>query len=372
MQQVSYLRREGNGRLSQAQKLDPQCLWRLAMYDVIGIGVPVTDIFIVNANSAHFDIQDPDFRRSYIAFATGSKSQVRMKVRTGGSSANTCAALAKLNYRVGYFGLLGTGHYSELLARDLMERNVDVTHILRLPSFEPGISMVISSPEGNRDRAILTDYGTGTHLNEEHFRHFMGFLTDSRWLDITSLKPKAGRSLLDFLKQIREREDRPKVFFSPSKSMLGPALEVVRDLLPYVDVFTANDEELELLTDRKRIQDSLKQLSDMGVNEAFVTRGGDGIMHMRDQEVHTIGAFPVEPEEIVNTTGAGDTVAAFFLDGLIRDLDVPTILKRAAAAGSMKITHEEIGAKEGVPTAEELDAFLEQNGDQVEVRSFQL
>ncbi len=342
------------------------------MYDVIGIGVPVTDIFVIDADTASFTLQDPDFKRSYIGLATGSKAQVKMLVRTGGSSANTCAALAKLGLRTGYFGLLGTGHYSDLLSKDLMERGVDVSRVLRLPGFEPGTSMIVSTIGGNRDRAILTDYGSGMHLDEEHFKHFMGFLIDTKWLDITSVKPQSANALHSFLKQINAMPEHPKVFFAPSGSMIGPAADIVMKIMSFVDVLTLNDAEALALTETDRLEDALRELRKTRVPSIFITRGGEGIMHLAGDQVHTVSAYPLAPSEVVNTTGAGDTVAAFFIEGLLKEMSIEDILLRAGAAGALKIANSSIGAKEGIPVESELSDYVNANKDKVTLRSFTL
>jgi ribokinase len=60
--------------------------------------------------------------------------------------------------------------------------------------------------------------------------------------------------------------------------------------------------------------------------------------------------------EAVDTTGAGDCFNGVFAAGLAEELDVTEAAQRAAAAAALSVT--KVGAREGMPTREELEAFL--------------
>jgi sugar/nucleoside kinase (ribokinase family) len=97
--------------------------------------------------------------------------------------------------------------------------------------------------------------------------------------------------------------------------------------------------------------------------------GSRGMLHYDGKGIYSVTAFPVPPEKILNTTGAGDAVASKFLEGLIKGQDPDTILLRAAAAGAIKVQSAKVGAKEGLPTNREIDEFLSANRDQATLRS---
>ena len=60
--------------------------------------------------------------------------------------------------------------------------------------------------------------------------------------------------------------------------------------------------------------------------------------------------------EAVDTTGAGDCFNGVFAAGLAEGLEVAAAAQRAAAAAALSVT--KVGAREGMPTRDELDAFL--------------
>ena len=83
------------------------------------------------------------------------------------------------------------------------------------------------------------------------------------------------------------------------------------------------------------------------------TRGHEGVLIQRDGEQEHVAAHPVQ---VVDTTGAGDCFNGVFAAGLAEGLEVSTAVQRATAAAALSVT--KVGAREGMPTREELDAFL--------------
>lgn len=83
------------------------------------------------------------------------------------------------------------------------------------------------------------------------------------------------------------------------------------------------------------------------------TRGPDGALIHRARGEERVEAPTVEA---VDTTGAGDCFNGVFAAGLAEGLDVVECAQRAAVAATLSVT--KVGAREGMPTREDLDAFL--------------
>ena len=60
--------------------------------------------------------------------------------------------------------------------------------------------------------------------------------------------------------------------------------------------------------------------------------------------------------QAVDTTGAGDYFNGVFAAGLAEGLEVSAAVQRATAGAALSVT--KVGAREAMPTREELDAFL--------------
>lgn len=84
------------------------------------------------------------------------------------------------------------------------------------------------------------------------------------------------------------------------------------------------------------------------------TRGQEGVVIRRGSEELRVEAPTVEA---VDTTGAGDCFNGVFAAGLAEGMEVKEAAQRAAAAAALSVT--KVGAREGMPTRGELEAFLD-------------
>lgn len=343
-------------------------------YDVIGIGVLVSDIFVQGASIGFFSYAIGHESRSFIGLEEGSKGKATIIMHTGGSSANCLAALKYANPEldVAYFTLLGVGRFSDALYNDLKQRGIDVSGIVRRNSFQPGTSIILTSGRhsAGRDRAILTHYGSSDYLTYDDFLAHEEFLRSARWLDISSVKEETVDPLLRFTERLKKESQGVKIFLAPSASMIEPKKEAVKEMLRHADVLVLNDLEAQYLADEEDMEKATIKLQRSGPRKVFITLGPRGMLHYDASTIHSITAFPVPPEKILNTTGAGDVVASKFLEGLIKKQDADTILLRASAAGALKVQSSRIGAKEGLAANSEIDSFLAANRDQVTLKSY--
>jgi ribokinase len=121
----------------------------------------------------------------------------------------------------------------------------------------------------------------------------------------------------------------------------APAHAWVADVAAQAAYVTPNEHELE----------ALGPLPERVV--IVETRGPEGVVVRRRQDEEKVEAPTVEA---LDTTGAGDCFNGVFAAGLAEGLDVVAAARRAAAAAAMSVT--KVGAREGMPTRAELDAFL--------------
>jgi ribokinase len=83
------------------------------------------------------------------------------------------------------------------------------------------------------------------------------------------------------------------------------------------------------------------------------TRGQEGVLIHRGGQDERVRAPRVKA---VDTTGAGDCFNGVFAAGLAEGLEAAAAAQRAVAAAALSVT--KVGAREGMPTRDELDAFL--------------
>ena len=85
-----------------------------------------------------------------------------------------------------------------------------------------------------------------------------------------------------------------------------------------------------------------------------VTLGARGAVFCDHGEISSSQAFPVP---VADTTGAGDVFHGAFIYGLLRSWSLPRIVRFAHATAAIKCT--EIGARRGIPSLRQVEAFLD-------------
>ena len=121
----------------------------------------------------------------------------------------------------------------------------------------------------------------------------------------------------------------------------APVQPWVADVALHAAFVTPNEHELE----------ALGSLPDGVV--VVETRGPEGVVIRRGGVETRVEAPKVEA---VDTTGAGDCFNGVFAAGLAEGMDVTEAAERGAAAAALSVT--KVGAREGMPTRPDLDAFL--------------
>jgi len=125
--------------------------------------------------------------------------------------------------------------------------------------------------------------------------------------------------------------------------------------LESVDWFILNEIEGEALTGRKEpdaIADAL--LARYPGCSVVLTLGARGALY---RDARTRAAHGVYEVDRVDTTGAGDTFAGYFLAGMMQNLGVEETMRRASVASSIAVSRK--GASSSIPTlAEVLSAKL--------------
>jgi sugar/nucleoside kinase (ribokinase family) len=120
-----------------------------------------------------------------------------------------------------------------------------------------------------------------------------------------------------------------------------------------------NDTEARVLAGIKDLRKAAAKIQSLGPELVLVTRGRQGIL-LADEKKFYIAAQTYDVD-VRNTVGAGDASAAALWHFIQRGLDKQSIIQRVLAAGAIKI--QTAGAKAGLPTENEIEEFIQENGE---------
>lgn len=261
------------------------------------------------------------------------------KMASGGSAANTAVGLAALGVPTSFVGRVADDELGAFFARDLSvagvsfagghERSVhagDVGDGSGSGGAGTGISIVMVTPDA--ERTMCTSLGVGGELGSSQVDpleiaradvvYIEGYLCGKAVTDTAvsaAIRAAAASSTL--------------VALSASDPFwVSLHRDEMRALLSSVQVLFANEEEALVLSGRPDAPSALRELSAV-CPTVVVTLGARGCVVADGGEILGVDAPSVD--RVVDTTGAGDSFAAGYLYGIVKQLGA----RRSAEIGGL-------------------------------------
>jgi ribokinase len=268
----------------------------------------------------------------------------------GGKGGNQAVAAARLGALTSFVGAVGADDYGTTARAALDGEGVDVTELRTLPEMATGVALILVDSAG--ENAIAVAGGANRSLEPGHVRESLEGLGPTVG-DVVLVGHEIPTVTADEALRYAKSVGAITVFNPAPATGVGPETLALSDLL------TPNGGEAAQLAG---------QAGDAGDQEALaaellgaiapgghilITLGGRGALLVGEDGPLSIPA-PAVPA--VDTVGAGDTLNGALAAGLAAGLPVAEAAGRAVAAASLAITRA--GAREGMPTASELEAFL--------------
>jgi fructokinase len=261
------------------------------------------------------------------------------KILAGGSVANTMSGIAYLKGSSSFIGKINSDNFGEIYKKSLEDINVKFPYMQKNESLSTGASIILITPDS--ERTMCTYLGVSSHLSENDINESniinneLIFLEGYLWDKGTSEKMfkhainiakknkvKIAMSLSDIFCVSRHKED----FYNLLKNDL--------------DILIGNEKEINELTNKKNLLDSINQLKKLN-KFIVITRSENGSLAIKDNEIINCNSEKVN--EIVDLTGAGDLFAAGFLKEYLEKSDI----KKCLITGSMLASKiiQKIGAR---------------------------
>jgi ribokinase len=275
----------------------------------------------------------------------------------GGSGAIVAHGLARLGRGVRLAALVGRDAFGDLLCERLGAGGVDVSAVQRHAGVATGLTVVLADVD---DRAVLTFTGAVAELTGDQAASALSaaIRDGARHLHVSSLflLPRLAPDLADMMALARSRGLTTSLDtnFDPSGRWEG-----VEALLPHLDLMLPNRTEVLAIARTIHAPSAGPDVDDPVAAAALLARrgplvvvklgaGGAVAVHPDGRALHR-AATPVLP---VDTTGAGDTFDAAYLDSLLSGSRVEECLRRATLAGALSTSA--VGGTAGQPTRDQL------------------
>jgi len=321
------------------------------IFDVICIGAALVDMI---AQVARHPFDDDEV---FVSDLT---------ILSGGAAANTAYACAKFGLSTAFIGKLGEKDpFSEKIINDFKEVSVDTRLIKYSKDYTTGSAYVALNKKG--ERRIYANSGAANYLSKEDVS--TKELKNTKIIFLSSLQnivpllhaAKIGRNL------------NIPVILNPGMLIIDQGFDYIKNLLENIDILILSQKEFQTLFDFKEndlSEDSIRERSvslfALGMKVIVITLGEKGAFLLTT--THNELIHPLKLEKVIDTTGAGDAFSAGFIYGLGKNLN----LKFEHLRNNVKIGNfiagnciQKLGARNGIPTRNELKSFLDSTNKKI-------
>lgn len=268
----------------------------------------------------------------------------------GGMAANAAVAVARLGGDVAYWGRAGDDSAGHTMKQEMAGYGVDVSNFQLFADARSSTSAVLVAGDG--ERAIVNFRGAGipddpAWLPIERVTSASAVLADIRWVEGASRVFAAARA--SHIPTVLDGEIATEAAFAATLPLVDHAIFSEAGLRAFFAPRTIE-------TDADRIA-ALRQIRSFGCRMAAVTRGDNGTVWIDETGIHFQMAFTVD---VVDTTGAGDVFHGAYALALGEGMSIPESVRFASAVAALKCTRR--GGRAGIPTRDEVNAFLARHG----------
>ncbi|HEY2298038.1 MAG TPA: PfkB family carbohydrate kinase [Jatrophihabitans sp.] len=276
-------------------------------------------------------------------------------VLIGGSAGITAHGLARLGRPVSLLAAVGDDAFGSGQRAELGAAGVDTDLIVTRADVGTGLTVVLSRAG---DRAILTYPGAIPTLTVADVDQAIAQRPDVQHVHIASLylQPALVAALPALLARLRASGHTVSLDTNddPAGTWLG-----MSDLLPHVDVLLPNRAEAVALNHGACDDPAGAARSLSGFGPLVVVKNGEhGALAVAADGTELVA--PGVIADLVDSTGAGDTFDAAFLDAWLGGAELITCLRRAVLAGALAVSA--VGGTTTQPTPVQLRAADEPAG----------
>lgn len=264
------------------------------------------------------------------AFEYGGLNRVQqMRVDAGGKGINVAKVLNSFGIPVEAWGF-AAGHQGNVIREKLNAAGIP-SKLLETPG-ETRVNLKIVD-ESTKETTELNE--PGVPVDEETLQRFESeFKQAAEQASVVvlggSLPPGAPPDYYQRLIELANEQGAAVILDAD-----GEALAAGVKAVPYA--IKPNIHELERLVQQKldsaeAIIRTARTLTDRGITCVLVSMGGDGSLLITAEQAIAAKPFPITPQ---STVGAGDSMVAALVYGILQELDAEAIARWTSAAGTV-------------------------------------
>lgn len=267
----------------------------------------------------------------------------------GGKGANQALAAARAGAKVAMVGRVGLDNYGKLCTDALKREGVSVSGVAKTET--PTGTAIVARTDGGENMIIVM---SGANAEAVHEQVPDEILTKGNMLLMQMELP---------LEQTMTLLERAHAKGCTTILNLAPAITVPKKALGNLDYFIVNSIEARQIAEKMnlRVENNALKLAQAlaiaGGMTCIVTLGSRGsIAVTKEGKSWGVPCMKLQPEQVVDVTGAGDAYCGTFAAAIHAGLDVGQAMRRASIAGSLAVMKP--GAQDALPYLDEIEQYL--------------
>lgn len=256
-----------------------------------------------------------------VSFSSGDSLPGEVRMSLGGAGFNVARHAAALGARCGFFSVLGEDAHASTIRAEARRLGLDLEGC-RWDAAENGRHVMVLDSAGGR-LAAVNDMAIARRMDAAFVKGAAPRMAEAKVIVADAdLQAESLWALSEALGESRLVADA----VSPSRCMR------LEKILPRIHTLKAGLAEAGKLTGYAGAERCATALLKKGVQRVLLSLGAEGLLAAEGDEMFRL---PALTEKTVNDLGAGEAMTAALAVALLREMDLATAAKFAAAAGAI-------------------------------------
>ncbi len=291
----------------------------------------MSKILVVGASNIDVNYYLPSLPKPGESAHTISSSLVSL----GGKGLNQAVAVKRAGGDITFLSVIGNDTEGKMIEDSLSKEGISLQ--LGKASCPTGKALILNEKDG--ENAVIVDSGANALLD-------VAFLEERRALfeecSCILLQNEMPLSSVEWI--LKQYGKSKRIFYNPS-----PLQELQNDFYGYIDTLLINEMEAMALGKASNPKASVSSLLSFGVKNVLLTKGEKGSSLFNG---NTEIKVPSIKTEVVDTIGAGDTYAGYYIASISNGHNEKEAMVIATSAASLSIRKK--GAFASIPYLSEV------------------
>ena len=276
----------------------------------------------------------------------GSYPDVADTISPGGKGANQAVAAAKAGAKTVMLSRLGKDDIGKKILDNLNFYHVDTSYVEIDDKITNDYSNIYIQLQ-DKDNDIVRFSGAINSFTPDMIDRYQDILLRSKIIACQLKVPKeVTKALIEFC----DSHKKTLVLTPCRPEKLNILEEGNLELIDKISIITCNQKECSTIFGTEDVLEVVKKYP----NKLIVTLGSEGLVYYNGTRVVHMPAISTD---VVDTTGAGDTLNGNLCAFLSKGMDLEHALRKAMYASAMKLTKST--AQAGMPYLEDLENYIQ-------------